>query len=41
MALIEELRAHVPDHLVPSLVREIPGAPGKTPVESVIGIEKL
>jgi len=31
-ALVEELRARLPGYLVPRLVREIAGAPGKTPL---------
>ncbi|MGH8398453.1 MAG: EF-P beta-lysylation protein EpmB [Gammaproteobacteria bacterium] len=30
--LVDELRARLPGYLVPQLVREIPGAPGKTPL---------
>jgi L-lysine 2,3-aminomutase len=29
-SLMEELRAHLPGYMLPRLVREIPGAPGKT-----------
>ncbi|MEO8461314.1 MAG: EF-P beta-lysylation protein EpmB [Dokdonella sp.] len=32
LVLIEALRTRLPGYLVPRLVREIPGAPGKTPI---------
>lgn len=32
-ALLSELRKHLPGYLVPRLVRELPGAPGKIPIE--------
>ncbi|MGH9350697.1 MAG: hypothetical protein ACRD2G_00810, partial [Terriglobia bacterium] len=35
--LIEELRARLPGYLLPRLVREIPGAPGKTPLNQATG----
>ncbi len=33
-ALMRSLRARLPGYLVPKMVREIPGEPGKTPIES-------
>jgi EF-P beta-lysylation protein EpmB len=33
-ALLQEVRARLPGYLVPQLVREVPGAPSKTPIAS-------
>jgi len=33
LALLAEVRAHLPGYLVPRLVREVAGAPAKLPVE--------
>jgi L-lysine 2,3-aminomutase len=35
LALHAELAARLPGYLVPKLVREVPGAPGKTPLADV------
>jgi L-lysine 2,3-aminomutase len=35
-ALQRSLRAALPGYLVPRLVREVPGAPGKSPVEGAV-----
>jgi L-lysine 2,3-aminomutase len=37
LALLDALRARLPGYLVPKLVREIAGQPGKTPLHAGTG----